>query len=89
MDTTRKTGTVVRILRDKYYGFIKVEGEKDIFFHANALDGCTLDDLHDGYDGSEIRATIVTFLPGQNRQGKPQAEAVRIVGIETGNQPEA
>lgn len=80
MANERKTGTVVRILRDKAYGFIKVDGERDIFFHQNSLDGCTLDDLHDGHDESEQKATIVTFTPSQNRQGKPQAEDVRIVG---------
>jgi cold shock CspA family protein len=74
----RKTGTIVSILRGKAYGFIKVDGESDIFFHQNSLDGCTLDDLHDGHDGTERPPTIVTFVPSQDRKGRPQADDVRI-----------
>jgi cold shock CspA family protein len=73
----RKLGTVVKIFRDKAYGFIKVDGERDIFFHQNNLDGCTLDDLHDLGD-PDHPPTIVTFTIGQNRQGKPQADDVQI-----------
>ncbi len=67
----RQSGTVIRILRDKAYGFIKVEGEKDVFFHASGLDNCTIDDLEEGMQ--------VTFAVGQNRQGKKQAEELRVL----------
>jgi cold shock CspA family protein len=74
----RKLGTVVRILRDKGYGFIKISGESDVFFHMNALEGCTLDDLHDGHDGTEMPPTIVTFKIGESRKGRRQADDVQI-----------
>ena len=76
MTDDRKTGTIIRILRDKAYGFIKVDGEKDLFFHANDLEGCTIDDLHDGNDSHE--ATLVSFRVGANKSGRAQAEDVRI-----------
>ncbi len=75
MANDRKVGTVIRLLRDKAYGFIKVDGERDYFFHQAELDGCTLDDLSDGTDAPP---TWVTFTVGQGKSGKLQAEDVRI-----------
>lgn len=41
-------GTIVR-LNEKRFGFIKGEGmDKDLFFHANELVGCTWEDLREG-----------------------------------------
>lgn len=41
-------GTIAR-KHDRGYGFITPEnGEKDIFFHANELQGVTFDELNDG-----------------------------------------
>lgn len=74
----RLTGTVVRVLRDKAYGFIKVTGDRDYFFHQNSLEGCTLDDLHDGHDGTDWPPTLVSFTKGQNKKGQLQADDVRI-----------
>lgn len=42
------TGTIVR-KRDNGYGFIKPDdGGKDVFFHAQSLDGIAFDDLQEG-----------------------------------------
>lgn len=41
-------GTIAR-LTDKGFGFIKIEGEdKDLFFHANALQNVEYNDLREG-----------------------------------------
>ncbi|MAF13702.1 MAG: cold-shock protein [Parcubacteria group bacterium] len=41
-------GTIKK-LTDKNFGFISQEGEeKDLFFHANELDGVTFSDLREG-----------------------------------------
>jgi len=41
-------GTIARLM-DKGYGFIKTEdSEKDLFFHANELQGVDFDSLKDG-----------------------------------------
>lgn len=41
-------GTIKK-LTDKHFGFITQEGaDKDIFFHANELDGVDYDDLREG-----------------------------------------
>lgn len=74
---SRKIGQVIRILRDKGYGFIKVDGDRDYFFHMTDLQDCSIDDLQDG-TANEIRPTTVSFTVVQGKQGKLQAEAVRI-----------
>ena len=41
-------GTIKK-LTDKHFGFISQEGvEKDLFFHANELDGVEFSDLSEG-----------------------------------------
>ena len=41
-------GKIARLM-DKGYGFIAIEGEeKDLFFHANELQGIGFDDLNEG-----------------------------------------
>jgi CspA family cold shock protein len=42
-------GTIARLMSDKGFGFIKVEGnDKDLFFHANELQGVQFNDLKEG-----------------------------------------
>ena len=38
---------VIKKLTDKGFGFIAVEGQKDIFFHSKSLVGVTFDELHE------------------------------------------
>lgn len=41
-------GTIRRLMRDRGYGFITGEDEKDIFFHRTALRGLRFDLLREG-----------------------------------------
>ena len=41
-------GTIAR-LTDRGFGFVKPdEGDKDLFFHANSLNGISFDELREG-----------------------------------------
>jgi CspA family cold shock protein len=44
------TGTIVKLMTDRGFGFIKPEGgDKDLFFHARGVVGSTVyDDLREG-----------------------------------------
>ncbi len=39
---------IIKSLKDKGFGFITQEGEKDLFFHAKDLVGVTFEELHEG-----------------------------------------
>lgn len=42
------TGTIARVT-DRGFGFIKPdEGDKDLFFHANSLQGASFDEVKEG-----------------------------------------
>ncbi|HEX5430246.1 MAG TPA: cold shock domain-containing protein [Patescibacteria group bacterium] len=42
-------GTIKKLIADKGFGFIKVDGqEKDLFFHSKSLSGANFADLHEG-----------------------------------------
>jgi len=42
-------GTIKKLVTDKNFGFISQAGEqKDLFFHANELDGVAFSDLREG-----------------------------------------
>ncbi len=59
-------GTIRRLM-DRGYGFIKGEGEEDLFFHRNDLQGVEFDTLREGQE--------VEFTVGEGQKG-PQAENV-------------
>ncbi|WP_283139021.1 cold-shock protein [Rhizohabitans arisaemae] len=63
-------GTVKWFNADKGYGFIAVDGGKDVFVHYSAI-------LADGYRSLE-QGQRVEFEITQGQKG-PQAEAVRTV----------
>ncbi|MFI7618442.1 cold-shock protein [Nonomuraea terrae] len=63
-------GTVKWFNADKGYGFIAVDGGKDVFVHYSAI-------LMDGYRSLE-QGQRVEFEITQGQKG-PQAEAVRSV----------
>ena len=52
---------IITGLNEKSFGFIKVEGSKDLFFHSNELTNVRFDDLRKGDE--------VTFEVGQSPKG--------------------
>ncbi|MBA7714031.1 Cold shock protein CspA [subsurface metagenome] len=64
------TGTIRRLITDRGFGFIKGEGEEDIFFHRNDLQEVEYDSLREGQQ--------VEFEFGQGRDGRKQAVNVRL-----------
>ena len=43
------TGTISRIVRDRGFGFIKVDGgTEEVFFHSSAVEQPTFDELNEG-----------------------------------------
>jgi len=62
-------GTIKKLIMDKGFGFI--QGERgELFFHHSALDGITIEDLHEGQR--------VEFEEGRGPKG-PRAENVKAV----------
>jgi len=62
-------GTIRRLM-DRGFGFIKTDDETDIFFHRNDLEGVEFASLSEGQE--------VEFEKGQGRDGRPQANKVRL-----------
>lgn len=62
-------GTIRRLI-DGSYGFITREGEEDLFFHRNDLQGVEYGSLREGQE--------VEFEVGQGRDGRQQAVNVRV-----------
>lgn len=68
------TGIVARLIRDKGFGFVRVDGSRDgddVFFHRSSLAQGGFDSLEEG--------TPVTFTLGNGPKG-PRAEDVRVSG---------
>ena len=72
-------GTIRRLM-DRGYGFIKGEGEEDLFFHRNDIEGVEFHTLKEGQE--------VLFEKGQGRDGRPQAVKVRLTEIQVENNDE-
>ncbi|MFC1872499.1 cold-shock protein [Chloroflexota bacterium] len=62
--------STIKRLMDRGFGFIKGEGEADLFFHSNDLDGVEFNSLREGQE--------VEFENGQGRDGRPVAIKVRL-----------
>ncbi len=63
-------GTIKRLM-DRGFGFIETtEQEGDLFFHRNELEGVEFNSLSEGQE--------VEFEKGQGRDGRPQANKVRL-----------
>ncbi len=66
------TGTVVRLFRDRGYGFLKeTEGDQEIYFQDSAIIDGAFDRLEEG--------TKVRYVPEKGEEGL-QASTVKIVG---------
>lgn len=69
MNDAALTGVIKKVLNG--FGFIAPEnGEKDVFFHANDLEGITFDELKEGDE--------VSFVMGESDKG-PKAEQIALV----------
>ncbi len=55
-----KKGTVKFFNEDKGFGFITVDGEKDVFVHANDLKGVTIK------EGDKVEFDVVNGKKGTN-----------------------
>jgi CspA family cold shock protein len=62
-------GTIKK-LTDRGFGFIKVGGDKDLFFHSKSLQGGAFEDLREGQK--------VSFTEGRGPKG-PCAENVKPI----------
>ena len=64
------TGTIVRLVRDRGFGFIKAENGSEIFFHATGVTGGTpYDNLQEGQ--------MVTYEPERDTRGRGE-RAVKV-----------
>lgn len=64
-------GTVLRVFRDKNYGFIESEDGTEIYFHRNSVMKGNFDELHEGVH--------VHYAEEMGDKG-PQATRVNVVG---------
>ncbi len=64
------TKGIIKKLTDRGFGFITSEGEEDLFFHSNSLEGVEFNSLNEGQE--------VEFEKGQGREGRPAAVNVRL-----------
>ena len=64
-----QTGIIVRLVRDRGFGFIRMENGQEVFFHATGMAGFPFDNLMEGQ--------TVTFDIEQDRRGRGQ-RAVRV-----------
>ena len=66
-----QNGTIARLISDKGFGFIKVDGqEKDLFFHSNELVNVKFDELREG--------DTVSFEVGQSPKGPNATKVSRV-----------
>ena len=66
--TNMKEG-IIASLRNGF-GFIKIEGEADLFFHANELQGVQFDELREG--------DKLSFEVGEGPKGKNAVKVSRV-----------
>ena len=57
-------GTIVRIVRDRGFGFIRMENAQEVFFHATGMSGYPFDNLQEGQ--------AVTFDIEEDTRGRGQ-----------------
>jgi cold shock protein len=67
------TGTVTRLVRDRGFGFIRVQSGEEIFFHHSALPGGVFDTLQ---EGQELDFDVETDPRGRGER----ATNVRLAG---------
>lgn len=74
-----QNGKIARLVRDRGFGFITIEGEeKDLFFHSNELQNVQFDELN---EGDELSFEVAEGQKGPN--------AVNISKVFPGEEPAA
>ncbi|MBI2062136.1 MAG: cold shock domain-containing protein [Candidatus Yanofskybacteria bacterium] len=64
------TGTIKKKIEDRMFGFITPEGEsKDLFFHKDALNGVTFEELK---EGDAVTFDVVPGKDGRTAAGNVQ-----------------
>ena len=63
-------GTIKRLIKDRGFGFIKIEQGKDLFFHRNQLQGVAYHSLREGQQ--------VEFEVEKGPSGRSKAIKVRL-----------
>lgn len=65
-------GTIKKIVADKPFGFIGVEGQSnDVFFHKDKVVGASFEDLREG-------DTVTFEVEETNRNGEMKTSAVNV-----------
>ena len=73
-DTTNVLQGTIKVLKEGF-GFLKVEWNDDVFFHANNLENVDFNELNEG--------DILEFEIWEGKNGKSQAVNVNIVEVTT------
>ncbi|MEX0672943.1 MAG: cold shock domain-containing protein [Candidatus Paceibacterota bacterium] len=64
-------GTIKKLMSDRNFGFIDIEGQdKDLFFHADQLQGVTYDELNEG--------DTVEFEVAETEKGPSASNVTRV-----------
>ena len=63
-------GTIKKLIAEKGFGFIAIEGQKDVFFHKDALNGLQFEDLKEG--------DAVTFEVVDGQKGQAAKDVKRV-----------
>jgi cold shock protein len=71
--SVREQGTVRKWLPERAFGFIRPDSGSDVFVHIRSLQGALLS-LHIGQR--------VTFIRGEDRDGRPEAKHVWPADVE-------
>ncbi len=59
------TGTIVRMIRDRGFGFVRVEDGSEVFFHHSAMEHGVFDTLQ---EGQELEFDIETDPRGRGQR---------------------
>lgn len=70
-DGERITGEILRVIRDRGFGFCSRPNDSDVFLHAKELRGVPFDDL--------LTGRRITFLVAPGTDGRERAVDARLV----------
>lgn len=65
------TGTIKRLVRDRGFGFIKVDDGPDVFFHRSHCEDVSFDALEEG---------VAVEFERQDSDKGPRASSIKVIG---------